>query len=33
LNRKGYLLFAYMVLASLSNIRKLIDKKNQRLPG
>ena len=33
LNRKGYLLYAYMVLASLSNIRKLIDKKNQRLPG
>jgi len=33
LNRKGYLLHAYMVLASLSNIRKLIDKKNQRLPG
>jgi hypothetical protein len=31
LNKRGYLLYAYMVLASLSNIRKLIDKKNKQL--
>lgn len=31
LSRKGYLLYAYMVVASLSNIRKLIDIKNQNL--
>ena len=33
LNRKGYLHAAYMVVASLSNIRKLIGWKNQRLPA
>ena len=31
LSSKGYLLYAYMIVASLSNIRKLIEKKNQRL--
>ena len=31
LSKKGYLMYAYMVVASLSNIRKLIEKKNQQL--
>jgi len=31
LNRKGYLLPVFMVIASLSNIRALIDRKNRRL--
>ena len=30
-SQKGYLQCAYMVVASLSNIRKLIQKKNQQL--
>ena len=33
LSRKGYLQCAYMVVASLSNIRKLIQKKNRLLAG
>jgi hypothetical protein len=31
LNRKGYLLPVFMVIASLSNIRSLIERKNRRL--
>lgn len=33
LSSKGYLQCAYMVVASLSNIRKLINKKNRQLPA
>ena len=33
LNRKGYLLPVFMVIASLSNIRSLIERKNRRLAG
>jgi hypothetical protein len=33
LSRQGFLQCAYMVVASLSNIRKLIRKKNELLAG